>query len=349
MSNQQVQELILAQAATAPAQDPQAVPPAQEVQSVSPAQAPQTETPAQVQAPQTGEPTQPQLQQPGAADQTPLSAQDLPSRAQTPASDAPAILPDQAVQAPAPAAEAAPAPDGGFLDFSPFEGLSALVDLGGPVVALLLVLSVFALTILLIKLWQFAKLARGTRRRIPNAIRLWLAGDHAAALKAIGEVPGPVASVVGQAMLSLARQRPDSVVREQTEHRAATLLAGMRSYLRALESVVQVAPLLGLFGTVIGMIEAFQALEAAGTQVEPGDLAGGIWVALLTTAVGLAIAMPVALVLYWLEGRIERFGRQLEGWLTDVLTHPPAGAVKLSREQAAAIAATAPVEVANAS
>lgn len=65
------------------------------------------------------------------------------------------------------------------------------------------------------------------------------------------------------------------------------------------------APLLGLFGTVLGMISAFQALQEAGSQVDPSILAGGIWVALLTTAVGLAVAMPTSVVLSWLEARMD--------------------------------------------
>lgn len=230
--------------------------------------------------------------------------------------------------------------------------LSSLYDfleLGGPVVALLLALSVFALTITLVKLWQFAVLARGSRRRIQNAVRLWLAGDHQNALAAIDEIKGPVPEVVAQTMLGTAQQRNEAYLREETEHRAAALLAGMRSYLRGLEAVAQVAPLLGLFGTVLGMIEAFRSLEAAGSQVNPADLAGGIWVALLTTAVGLAIAMPVSLVLHWFEGRIERFRRLLEGWITDILTHPPARTVTPRREQAGAARQPLETEQADAS
>ena len=73
---------------------------------------------------------------------------------------------------------------------------------------------------------------------------------------------------------------------------------------RFLDTVAQVAPLLGLFGTVLGMIEAFQALQEAGSQVDPSLLAGGIWVALLTTAAGLAVAMPASVVLSWFESRM---------------------------------------------
>ncbi|MEM9754801.1 MAG: MotA/TolQ/ExbB proton channel family protein, partial [Pseudomonadota bacterium] len=74
---------------------------------------------------------------------------------------------------------------------------------------------------------------------------------------------------------------------------------------RLLDSIAQVAPLLGLFGTVLGMIDAFQALQDAGAQVDPSVLAGGIWVALLTTAVGLGVAMPTSLILTWLETRVD--------------------------------------------
>jgi biopolymer transport protein ExbB len=74
---------------------------------------------------------------------------------------------------------------------------------------------------------------------------------------------------------------------------------------RILDVIAQLAPLLGLFGTVLGMIDAFQTLQGAGAAVDPSLLAGGIWVALMTTAVGLAVAMPTSLLLTWLEARVE--------------------------------------------
>ena len=58
---------------------------------------------------------------------------------------------------------------------------------------------------------------------------------------------------------------------------------------------------MGLFGTVLGMIDAFRALQAAGDAVDPSVLAGGIWVALLTTAAGLGVAMPTSLALTFLR------------------------------------------------
>lgn len=208
------------------------------------------------------------------------------------------------------------------------DGIQSFVGLGGPVVGLLLLLSVFALAIILLKLWQFYAGAGASRKTVSRALSFWLAKDYEKAVAAIRGMKGPVARVVGYAMTNAAARRDEAHLREETEHLAMSELSSLRSCLRGLEAVVQVAPLLGLFGTVLGMIEAFRSLESAGAQVNPADLAGGIWVALLTTAVGLAVAMPVSLVLYWFESRIARVKRSMELFITEVMTNPPARSVK---------------------
>ncbi len=218
-------------------------------------------------------------------------------------------------------------PEQGFVG-SMFDGISGFVELGGPVVALLLVLSVFALTIILVKLWQFYVSGGASNKKVSHAVSVWLGQDYERAVGETGTLRGPVAKVVHYAMAGAAARRDDSHLREETEHLAASEISSLRSYLRGLEAVVQVAPLLGLFGTVLGMIEAFRSLQAAGAQVNPADLAGGIWVALLTTAVGLAIAMPVSLVLYWFEGHIAKVKASMELFATEVMTSPPARVVK---------------------
>lgn len=201
--------------------------------------------------------------------------------------------------------------------------LAGFVQLGGPVVAALLALSAFALAVVLVKAWQLMRLGGASQRQLGAGLRLWRQGEHEGALDAVEALRGPVAHVVAHAMRGLMARRAAAHVREETESVALRQLAGLRSYLRALEAVVQVAPLLGLFGTVLGMIEAFRAVEASGARVDPADLAGGIWVALLTTAVGLAIAMPTALALHWFEGRIEQQRQAMEAGATAVLTYPP--------------------------
>ena len=90
----------------------------------------------------------------------------------------------------------------------------------------------------------------------------------------------------------------------------------MEGSLRGLATMAALAPLLGLLGTVIGMIRAFMVIEGHGSNVSPALLAGGIWEALLTTAAGLSIAIPCLMFHNLFQGRIE----QVEGELGRMAT-----------------------------
>lgn len=178
------------------------------------------------------------------------------------------------------------------------DAITRALDLGGPVVLILAGLSVLALAVMVYKLWQFAAAGVGRHAALRDAVSAWDAGDRAIARAALGRSTSYLKPVIDMAMSG---QRDAARLEAEAETRFARLESGFRF----LDTVAQTAPLLGLFGTVLGMISAFQALQAAGEQVDPSILAGGIWVALLTTAVGLAVAMPTALVLSWFEARME--------------------------------------------
>ncbi|WP_179381013.1 MotA/TolQ/ExbB proton channel family protein [Jannaschia marina] len=182
------------------------------------------------------------------------------------------------------------------------ERISDLLDLGGPVVALLAGLSVLALAVVLYKLWQFSAARVGTHARLQAALDAWDAGDRGGARARLAESRSHLAPL---AHLALDGGR-DTAIRERLEAEAAMSFARLERGFRVLDNIGQIAPLLGLFGTVLGMIDAFRALQAAGSAVDPSVLAGGIWVALLTTAAGLAVAMPTTLALSWLESRVTR-------------------------------------------
>ena len=85
--------------------------------------------------------------------------------------------------------------------------------------------------------------------------------------------------------------------------------------LPSLEIIGQVSPLIGLLGTVIGMIDSFNELEIGGSLVDPSILAGGIWTALLTTAMGLIVAIPALISHYYYEKKIYDFQKNLEFFL----------------------------------
>ncbi|MEO9613178.1 MAG: MotA/TolQ/ExbB proton channel family protein [Nitratireductor sp.] len=202
----------------------------------------------------------------------------------------------------------------------------AFLELGGPVVAILLVLSVFALALILIKLAQFWCERVGSGAVANRALHLWVHGSVGDARQMAEADPSPVGGALATAMrLSANRAASKAVIEDEIGRVAVTRLHALQRGLRALDAIAQIAPLLGLFGTVLGMIEAFRQLQGAGSAVDPSLLAGGIWVALLTTAAGLAVAMPVSLVLTWFETRIENERVAIETVTTAFLSQQALG------------------------
>lgn len=182
--------------------------------------------------------------------------------------------------------------------------LDGLVDLGGPVVAILLAMALIALACIVFKLIQFLRARVGRHDRLRQASIALDQGNRSEALRLASASRSHLAPLFVQMLTH--KDIVDSVAfQARVEAEANEQLDRLEGGFRLLDSIAQVAPLLGLFGTVLGMIDAFQALQEAGDSVDPSILAGGIWVALMTTAAGLAVAMPTSLVLTWLETRAE--------------------------------------------
>lgn len=203
----------------------------------------------------------------------------------------------------------------------------SLLDAGGPVVAILFLVSILALAIVLLKLYQFWSAQVGRRRFIAPALTHVVRGEADKALALLVTERNPIARVLqtairGQIRVGIA----EATLREEIVRVANFHLERLRSYLRALEVIGTLSPLLGLFGTVLGMIAAFKELEAAGNQVNASLLSRGIWEALLTTAVGLTVAIPTVAIATWLERHVDRLAHDMEDAATRVFT------IGLSRE-----------------
>jgi len=216
-------------------------------------------------------------------------------------------------------------------DITPLQQtLAPLIDLagnGGPVLLVLALMSIAALTIVLAKLWQFTWLRLTAREPVESALSSWYHNDPDAALATIGSSRQPSARLVALAIRGLQHASAQSaarleLLREELARMATAQLEQLRSWLRALEVIATLSPLLGLLGTVLGMIEAFRQLATAGSQVDPALLSGGIWQALLTTAAGLSVAIPAVLLHSWLERRVERCAQRMEDAVTRVFTRP---------------------------
>ncbi len=191
---------------------------------------------------------------------------------------------------------------------------------GGPVLVALFVISVASLTIAIVKAVQFIRMGVGRTRGTETALARWVRGDFDDALNASRADVSPASAAIAGAMASLISFPAD---RERARDVAAQIalqqLNVLGRHLRFLETVAQAAPMLGLLGTVIGMISAFGELSSKGGAIDPSALAGGIWVALITTAAGLSVAIPVYFLSMWFEARLDQERSFMEASIAEVL------------------------------
>ena len=182
---------------------------------------------------------------------------------------------------------------------------------GGPSIWAIAALSVLGLTVVLWKLWRLVVIGAWGGRRVAQALPVLEAGNTQQAQRVIRQKRG-VRSRFLNAALTARETLPLHDAREETTRIAKTHLNAASAGLRILELISTIAPLLGLLGTVLGMIAAFQALQDSGSRADPAILAGGIWEALLTTAAGMAVAIPASIALTWFESVVDRIRQDFE-------------------------------------
>lgn len=164
---------------------------------------------------------------------------------------------------------------------------------GGFMMYPLVLCSMIALGVIIAKLFTLEIAHRGTARVLREVEELAMTGDIDGAIQIARETPGPAAAILLAGLRRIERKRLNSGELEAVVATTGTIELGfLERGLVILATIANVAPLMGFLGTVAGMILAFAAIEAAG-NVDPALVAGGIKVALLTTAAGLVIAIPV--------------------------------------------------------
>ena len=153
--------------------------------------------------------------------------------------------------------------------------IGSLLDKGGPIVAILLVLSVISAAIILLKIVQFWTAGLSKRSFVDPAVDKVEQGDLGGALEILRKHKTPLARAMAAGVRAKMRgDLRDEDVAAEIQRVGTMELGALQRYLRWLEVIGNISPLLGLLGTVIGMINAFQSLEAAGTQVDPALLSG---------------------------------------------------------------------------
>ena len=130
------------------------------------------------------------------------------------------------------------------------------------------------------------------------------------ALAICDETAGSIPRIVKSGLLK--HDRPLEEIREAIEETASYEVPALERYLGILATVATIAPLLGLLGTVTGLIRAFMVIQMKSGLVNPADLAGGIWEALITTVAGLAVAIPTYVAYNYYVNRVNSLITEME-------------------------------------
>ena len=191
---------------------------------------------------------------------------------------------------------------------------------GGPIMWPILLCSVIAFAIVIERLLQLRREQIDTKAFMEQISKSLKRNKVMEALELCDRMKGPVANILKAGILK--HDRPRQEVREAIEDAAIHEVPRLEKNLPVLATVAHIAPLLGLLGTVTGMVAAFQVIESKASNlnpVNPGDLAGGIWEALLTTVFGLCVAIPTFVAYNYLVSRVDGFVLEMERSATDLL------------------------------
>jgi biopolymer transport protein ExbB len=191
---------------------------------------------------------------------------------------------------------------------------------GGPVMWPILLCSVFALAITLERFWYMRKIKIDTESFLAAILDKMKRHQIKEALQLCDSTKSPISNILKAGILKYDRQR--SQIKEAIEDAALYEIPKLEKNFSFLATIAHVSPLLGLLGTVTGMVRCFQTIQAKATTfrpVSPGDLAGGIWEALLTTVLGLMVAIPTFVVYNYLVNRANNFILEMEKASTELV------------------------------
>jgi len=189
---------------------------------------------------------------------------------------------------------------------------------GGVLVIPILLCSVLVLAIFLERVIRFTLMRARGAGLAEKVISLLKSGDAPGAARMAEQSNSPMGRVLRKAMDY--RNQDREVLETVIIHATEEEVRGLSRYLQALATIGNIAPLLGLLGTVIGMIKAFMVIQEMGGKVNAAVLAGGIWEAMLTTALGLAVALPAMVIHSYLLARVERYEARLQDGAVTFLT-----------------------------
>jgi len=184
-----------------------------------------------------------------------------------------------------------------------------LVQAGGWLMVPIIACSIVAMAIILERFWVLR-----SRRVVPKGLtdRIWelhkqgkLSQEHIAELRG----SSPLGRILAAGLAN--RMHPREIMKESIGEVGRQVVADLERFLNTLGTIASITPLLGLLGTVIGMIKVFAAITSVGVG-DPSVLAGGISEALITTATGMSVAIPSLIFYRYFSGRVDRLAILME-------------------------------------
>ncbi|MCM8811810.1 MAG: MotA/TolQ/ExbB proton channel family protein [Candidatus Omnitrophica bacterium] len=191
--------------------------------------------------------------------------------------------------------------------------LLELFQRGGPVMWPILLASVIALAIIIERLWAFYRTDIDGTRFLAGVSSAIQTRQLELALQLCDQTPGPLSRMIKSGIAQIGK--PRTQILEAMTETASAEISSLQRYIPLLGSIGHMAPLLGLLGTVTGLVRCFQTIQEKATTlnpVNPGDLAGGIWEALLTTVFGLLVAIPAYGFYNYLAHRVNTMMHDME-------------------------------------
>ena len=188
--------------------------------------------------------------------------------------------------------------------------MPTLLANGGPVIWLILIAAAAA-AVVFVERVLFCHRAQINSAEFLNGVRTVIKrGNVVEAISICDATPGPVARLVKAAILN--REHGRERVREAVEEAGLTEVPRLEEKLNLLATIAQIAPLLGLFGTVVGFIDIFGQVEQAGLYSNVQLLSHGVWKALICAAAGIGVAIPAHAGYNYLVSRVNKIVLDME-------------------------------------
>jgi biopolymer transport protein ExbB len=195
--------------------------------------------------------------------------------------------------------------------------LASLFIKGGPMLWVILLAGAAGFLVFLERLY-YCHSAQINSAEFLNGVRTVLKRDNVVeALSICDATQGPVARLVKTAILS--RDHGRERVREALEEAGLAEVPRLEERLNLLATIAQLAPMLGLLGTVLGFMGIFRAVEHAGLHANVEMLSGGVWTALICTAMGLGVSIPAHAAYNYLVSRVNAIVLDMEKSATEIL------------------------------